>query len=311
MFSGELIRTLKEHEFDHVKAVSFSPDGKLLASGLYDHTINLWGIPSCNLLKKLTGHKSLIDAVCFSPDGKCLASGSKGNIRLWKIPQGMLFKVLRVSKMSDVTTISFSLDGRLLAAGLLGGIKLWEMPHGKVFRTFRLSRMLDVTSVSFSPDGKFLAAASGDSAIMIWEIQSGKLVRTLKGGKRYDNVKTVCFSPDGKFLASGSENRTIKIWEMPSGKLLTCLFDPATLMEGKKINQYTSINKYGHVITYTLPCGSPIPPGAICTCNCVPGTWVYTPSDSKVMRTPKTKRKARSYSHCSCNKICTCVPVSY
>jgi hypothetical protein len=45
---------------------------------------------------------------------------------------------------------------------------------------------------------------------------------------------------------------------------------------------------------YTLPCGSPIPPGAVCTCNCVPGA----PAPSYGTRTI-----------CTCNKVCTCVPV--
>jgi hypothetical protein len=49
---------------------------------------------------------------------------------------------------------------------------------------------------------------------------------------------------------------------------------------------------------YTLPCGSPVPPGAICTCNCVPGTVIH-----------HTKPVVHTY--CTCNKVCTCVPVYY
>jgi hypothetical protein len=51
---------------------------------------------------------------------------------------------------------------------------------------------------------------------------------------------------------------------------------------------------------YTLPCGSPVPPGAICTCNCVPGTVIHHP-----------KPVVHSSTICTCNKICVCVPVSY
>jgi|GEM_PF-3100728 len=50
----------------------------------------------------------------------------------------------------------------------------------------------------------------------------------------------------------------------------------------------------------TLPCGAPVPPGAICTCNCVPTT---------VAAPPRVHRTTTTHSHCTCNKVCTCVPV--
>ncbi|MBI3815428.1 MAG: hypothetical protein HY279_13315, partial [Nitrospinae bacterium] len=149
-----------------------------------------------------------------------------------------------------------------------------------------------VRTVSFSPDGKMLASGSHDETIKLWEMPAGKLISTLKGHKNW--VDTVSFSPDGKMLASGSRE-TIKLWEMPSGKFITCLFDKAALEKGKEVNQYTKIDEYGRTITYTLPCGSPIPAGAICLCNCVPGS--YSPPSSG------------GGFYCSCDKICTCVPI--
>jgi len=153
-----------------------------------------------------------------------------------------------------------------------------------------------ITAVSFSPDGKLLASGADDKTIKLWEMPSGKLLKTLEGHK--DDVRAVSFSPDGRLLASGSHDHTIKLWEMPSGNFLTCLFDPGTLARGRKAIQYAFKNEYGQMITYTLPCGSPIPPGATCTCNCVPGT--YSP--------PKPRGGTRQQ-YCSCVPVCTCVPI--
>jgi hypothetical protein len=61
-------------------------------------------------------------------------------------------------------------------------------------------------------------------------------------------------------------------------------------------------NQTGTYTTRTLPCGSPIPPGAICTCNCVPVTRA-APS------APSTYRTCRCVPVCTCNKICTCIPI--
>ena len=159
-----------------------------------------------------------------------------------------------------------------------------------------------VESVACSPDGKLLASGSSDKSIKLWEMPTGKLLKTLTGHKA--GVYSVSFSPDGKLLASGSSDKSLLLWEMPTGTFLSCLFDPAALAQGKKVNQYTRTNQNGQVITYTLPCGSPIPAGAICTCNCVPGTLGYVAP----LRSP-SKKQGGWGTYCQCDTICTCIPI--
>ncbi len=59
---------------------------------------------------------------------------------------------------------------------------------------------------------------------------------------------------------------------------------------------YTARDVTGQIVTYTMPCGSPIPPGATCTCNCVPSAAA-----------PPVRAPGRVI--CTCDKVCTCVPV--
>ena len=111
-------------------------------------------------------------------------------------------------------------------------------------------------------------------------------------------VLSISFNPDGKLLASGSNDKTIKLWEVPSGKLLSVFFDPKVTEENCKGVTFKYINEYGQVVTYTLPCGSPIPPGATCICNCIPGSLPRpTPSPGG------------TYQYCTCVPVCVCIPV--
>jgi hypothetical protein len=66
-----------------------------------------------------------------------------------------------------------------------------------------------VNSVALSADGQILASGSHDDTIKVWELSTGKLMRTLtdEGG-----VFSVAISPDGQTLVSGSWDQTIKVW---------------------------------------------------------------------------------------------------
>ncbi len=79
----------------------------------------------------------------------------------------------------------------------------------------------EVNCVVFSPDGKMLASASFDNTIKLWNVKSGRRIRTLKGHNM--EVSSVSFSPNGNILASASYDSTIKLWDVKSGQEIRTL----------------------------------------------------------------------------------------
>lgn len=203
-----------EGHTDQVRSVSFSPDGKILASASRDQTIRIWQ-PDGKLLGILKGHKSQVNSVNFSPDGQTIASaGADRTIRLWS-PDGKPFKTLE-GHTGEVNWVGFSPDGKtLVSAGSDRTIKLWDV-NGVPQKTLS-GHSYAVTSLSFSPDNQILASASNDSTIKLWQ-QNGTLIKTLSGHS--GRVISLDFSPNSQILASASDDGVIKFWNR-QGKLLT------------------------------------------------------------------------------------------
>jgi WD40 repeat protein len=103
-----------------VEFVTFSPDGKQLASCSSDHTIRIWDTATGATLQILKGHSREVEVVVFSPDGKQLASCSYDKtIRIWDVATGTTLQILEdsLSALSGwIHDISFSPDGRQLAS---------------------------------------------------------------------------------------------------------------------------------------------------------------------------------------------------
>jgi len=83
---------------------------------------------------------------------------------------------------------------------------------------FKLLQGIQNLLAIFSPDKKTLVSSGWDDVIKIWELPSGKLLRTLKAF-RWDLFYG--YSPDGQTLATGSKDKTIKLWNLRTGELIT------------------------------------------------------------------------------------------
>ena len=165
--SPHQIATLEGHT-DGVAAVSFSPDGSLLASGLWDRTVLLWDVATREQVATL-GHRFWVNAVSFSPDGTLLASGLwDRTVLLWDVATREQVATLE-GHTNVVYSVSFSPDGALLATGGWDGmVILWDVLTREKIIAFGHTDA--IRSVSFSPDGTTLAAGGEDGTILLWNV---------------------------------------------------------------------------------------------------------------------------------------------
>ena len=78
-----------------------------------------------------------------------------------------------------------------------------------------------VTDLAVAKDGRHVVSSSLDQTIRFWDLDSGKVVRTLKG--HVGPVFCVDISADAKRVVSGGADRTVRIWDVETGKEINCL----------------------------------------------------------------------------------------
>jgi WD40 repeat protein len=97
-----------------------------------------------------------------------------------------------------------------------GELKLWNVADGSLLREIKDAHSDTVFSVRFSPDQKHLASGAADKLMKVFEVASGKFVRSFEGHTHH--VLNVSWLRHGRTLASGGADSAIKVWDFTSGE---------------------------------------------------------------------------------------------
>ena len=184
--------------------VSYSPDGRHLASGGGDTTVRFWDV-NTNLPKyTCKQHKNHVLCTAWSPDGTRFASSDKnGTLILWDPTNGKPIFTKAKAHRQWITSISWEpmhLNGgkceRLITSGKDSTCKIWNVRTQQCLLTL-CGHTDSIECARWGGEG-FLYTGSRDRTIKVWTAKDGdtlgKLVRTLKGhGHR---VNTLALSSD-------------------------------------------------------------------------------------------------------------------
>nr|WP_246275582.1 WD40 repeat domain-containing protein [Brasilonema bromeliae] len=219
----QLLYTFTEHS-GTIQSLAFTPDSRILISGGYDNEgiIRLWDMTTGRrkgIIKR--AHKTAVESIVISPDGQTLASCSDDNtINLWNLKS---YKFTRsfVEHTSNVLSLAMTPNGKVLVSGALDGIRMWDLLQQRPLAT--LTRFDNsINTVAISPDGQTLASGDNVGVIKLWDLNSGRLIRTISGAHS-NTVTKIVFTPDGRSFISASRDRTIKLWSVTTGQSVRAL----------------------------------------------------------------------------------------
>jgi WD40 repeat protein len=286
---------------------AFNPDETLLAVA-GENLIELWDFPARRRLWG-TPIETIFIGLVYSPQDDTLYTGDlDGFIRQWDMETGEMLNEF-ISESGIVLGLSISPDGKYLAWGGVDDnfVHLWDLAAGEEIESWNAPGSI-VSLTAFSPDGRWLAVSGEWNEIVVIDLTTLRQEYMLSAPG--NEIRALSFSPDSQLLAAGTDIGSIVFWNTDSFEQINdapddCLFDPDAAPAGDEFNTVRVTAADGITRTYTLPCGSPIPAGAICTCDCVPGTFAGELPTIGGSR-PSGSSGGRG---CSCDEVCTCVPV--
>jgi WD40 repeat protein len=204
---------------------TFLQGGRILAADCNDGVVRRWDIS--------TGKEELLlpqkTEGCWpprlSPDGKWLVGAFKKNqeryydLRVFETTSGAevgtrLLVPMAGSAMND-HKIRCSPDSKLLAMATRPNVVLvFSLPALEEIAALPVVDQPEV--IAFTARSEILAVSGRDASIQLWDIGTGKLVRTLRGTLKTPS-NDLCFSPDGSLLALSGHTSVIALWDLKSG----------------------------------------------------------------------------------------------
>lgn len=332
-----------------VRAMAVTGDDRYLVTGSEDKTLKIWSAEDGKLVKTLQCRDSYFEMIFSPDNSFAMVKGWSNRVAFLDMNKMEFISevdkahpdyiIWGISLLPDGNGVSFARDG----------FKLWNCRTGQLINSYRKNEMecrnisvlpdgksavvihynsptekylLELVSLPeltvkgmipepkamqksrFIENGKYLAGVGYDNNIYLYDLEKFEARATVAVPVQ----RIICpdFSSDGRYLILSGIDKDCYIYSLPDFSIVTCLADGAALDKGKSARIVEMKDSAGRKIVKGLPADRGKPSGSTCTCDTVIGSYV---------KPVKKSEGGGGYggsgggSYCSCNRVCTCVPV--
>jgi len=221
-------RVLRGHK-GNVTGLSFSADGRWLASCSGDATVRVWDVATGAERHLLQGHTGVVEEVKFHPRDDRLASASSDKtLRIWSASDGAELRTIATDD-DPLMSLAWDPQGRMIAVGTkTAAVRLYSAEGQLIDRIAAIEPGFGISLVEFTPDSRELLFLLGLGAERSTSRNYGSGLLNLDTRqvriKQTDHDNTIyagAVSPDGKVCASAGGNQAqLCLWRASDGKLL-------------------------------------------------------------------------------------------
>ena len=198
--------TLAQHS-GWVWSLSFSEDGRYLASAGQDKNVVVWDVAEGKFLRLLRGHKAPVTSVVFV--GNTLFSSARGErLIIWDMENSKPVKTVE-DDLGTIGPLAASQGKDLLALGGQKAVSVLRLPELAPIKTFP-GAMKQIFSLSFS--GNMLAVAGSAQDARIFDPRSGTELGKLTGNE--GEIFSCMLSANGQLAATASADRSLRVFRL-------------------------------------------------------------------------------------------------
>jgi WD40 repeat protein len=247
-------RLLNRSEAGIIGLIKAARSESLSKSWLRPRTASLTS-PDGPLTQILSGHKVEVCAMAVLPNGRLVSASNDCTMRIWDLASGQTLSTL-AGHCAAVTMVAVLSADRIVSASKDYTLRVWDLASGEIVKTLEqpgdrasLERAAAILGLGPSSHGGYntvavlandrIVAASGDHNVQVWDLASGKTLKTLEGHS--DRINSVAVLGDGR-VVSGSSDGTLRVWNLELDQALRTLeghSEPVTaiavLTDGRRI----------------------------------------------------------------------------
>ena len=212
------------HPIDTVKALAFSPDGSLLATGDFSDGVQLWDTTTGVPVGPRLPQANLVLALAFSPDGTRLAVGTTNDrgrnnsqVRLWDLTTHQpIGAPMKHRDSGSTTVVAFSPDGGMLLSVSHDGLTWrWDarttQPIGQPIR-----HPTGFLGAVFRADSRAVLTGTKDGTARLWDLRTGSPLSPPVN--RPSAATALALRPDGTAFAAGYADGMTRLWDLATGR---------------------------------------------------------------------------------------------